>query len=667
MCRIKKRNDQFKSFRRDDKMKDESSITEKITLMIKRLIEKIESVESVKLIRSSFLVNLVNDHITRKILDSEITDHIFCNQFAFISYILKIFICEIDTKKKFNAKSTESIQMNLIDDQNRSKLMILIEMLYSFQLQYNLISIIKLAKKKIKILLSLLIKTFKLLMKNVVIIVTNIINNQYVFKKNFINLLSENSAELRALVKLTELRIHIWHARMKHLRYDNLIKLQSQVDEMNLIDQKSIEICKSCMIDRQKRNVNIASRISISKFLEIVHSDLEESLSRTRSEHAYYITFRDDWSDVIWVHLLRNKNQAFEAFKNFSINTERSVDEIKIITLREDNASEYIDKKFQNYLIEQRINWNPRASYVPEQNDETERLNKTRMYKIRFMLNDRKIFKDMWEKIIKTIAYFSNRSSHYQLNDKISYEIIKNKNSDLSHLRIIESTTWVHILKKRIKKLDDRLWKNILVSYESENQYRIYDSRTDKINVVKDVKIDEMSHIRDQFDSDSSDDDFWTHEDDKLLDSNFEIENSSTSISSRTRSKSKTINNKVESSDLSENLDSMRASINDLTNALDQMMKNLNLDAENHFEIFSDDFSADDDQTNAKIDQSQSSRRSGRKRKVSKLAERIIQHNPRKKMSRANVIVENKFAYKKVSQCYTHMIKVLITLINNDD
>jgi hypothetical protein len=111
----------------------------------------------------------------------------------------------------------------------------------------------------------------------------------------------------------------------------------------------------------------------------------------------------------------------------------------------------------------------------------------------------------------------------------------------------------------------------------------------------------------------------------------------------------------------------MRASINDLTNALDQMMKNLNLDAENHFEIFSDDFSADDDQTNAKIDQSQSSRRSGRKRKVSKLAERIIQHNPRKKMSRANVIVENKFAYKKVSQCYTHMIKVLITLINNDD
>jgi hypothetical protein len=95
------------------------------------------------------------------------------------------------------------------------------------------------------------------------------------------------------------------------------------------------------------------------------------------------------------------------------------------------------------------------------------------------------------------------------------------------------------------------------------------------------------------------------------------------------------------------------------------MMKNLNLDAENHPENFSDDFSADD-QTDEKI-QPQASRRSDRERKSFKLAESIIQYDLRKKMSRANVIVKNKFAHKKVSQCYTHVIKILITLINNDD
>jgi hypothetical protein len=169
------------------------------------------------------------------------------------------------------------------------------------------------------------------------------------------------------------------------------------------------------------------------------------------------------------------------------------------------------------------------------------------------MLNERKIFKKTWNEIIKTTVHLFNRSFHYQ--HKTSYKIIKTKKSDLSHLQIIELTTWIHIFKKKVKKLDDRFWKNILVSYESENQYRIYNFRIDKIHVVRNVKIDKMSHSRNQFNSDN-DDDFWTHENDKLLNSNFEIENFS--ISSKSRSKSKTIDNKVESSDLSENLDLVR-------------------------------------------------------------------------------------------------------------
>jgi hypothetical protein len=78
------------------------------------------------------------------------------------------------------------------------------------------------------------------------------------------------------------------------------------------------------------------------------------------------------------------------------------------------------------------------------------------MYKICSMLNQIKISRSMWEEIIKTTAYLFNRSSHYQLNDKISYEMIKKIKSNLSHLRVIESTTWVYISKEKTKKLDDR-------------------------------------------------------------------------------------------------------------------------------------------------------------------------------------------------------------------
>ncbi len=152
--------------------------------------------------------------------------------------------------------------------------------------------------------------------------------------------------------------------------------------------------------------------------------------------------------------MLRKKNQAFDAFKAFQTNIERFSD-VKIITLRINNEGEYIDQKFQNYLTENEINWDPRAPYVPEQNDEAERLNRILMYKIRSMLNQTKIPRSMWGEIIKTAAYLSNRSPHYQL-DKTSYEMIKEVKSNLSHLRVIESTTWVHISKEKTKKLDDR-------------------------------------------------------------------------------------------------------------------------------------------------------------------------------------------------------------------
>ncbi len=92
--------------------------------------------------------------------------------------------------------------------------------------------------------------------------------------------------------------------------------------------------------------------------------------------------------------MLRKKNQAFDAFKAFQTNIERSSN-AKIIILRVDNEGEYRDQKFQNYLTENGINWDSRASYVPEQNDEAERLNRTLMYKIRSMLNQTKIPRNM--------------------------------------------------------------------------------------------------------------------------------------------------------------------------------------------------------------------------------------------------------------------------------
>lgn len=65
---------------------------------------------------------------------------------------------------------------------------------------------------------------------------------------------------------------------------------------------------------------------------------------------------------------------------------------------------------------------NIRAPYVPEQNDEAGRLNKTLLYKVRFMLNGRKIPRSMWGEMLKTAAYLMNRSPSHASGEMTPFE-----------------------------------------------------------------------------------------------------------------------------------------------------------------------------------------------------------------------------------------------------
>jgi hypothetical protein len=133
MCRIKKKNQngqsKQKSSRRDDKL-DESS-SSGVSLMVKRLIDKLSKSD---LAESRPLVNSVNSHIIKKILNSGVIDHIFCNWSSFITYTLKISICKIGTGERFTSERYESVVMILINENNQIRDVILTRVLYSFQL-----------------------------------------------------------------------------------------------------------------------------------------------------------------------------------------------------------------------------------------------------------------------------------------------------------------------------------------------------------------------------------------------------------------------------------------------------------------------------------------------------------------------------------------------------
>ncbi len=76
---------------------------------------------------------------------------------------------------------------------------------------------------------------------------------------------------------------------------------------------------------------------------------------------------------------------------------------------------------------------------------------------------------------------------------------------------MVGSQAWVHIAKENSVKLDVRSWQEIFIGYEGKNQYRVYNSRTGKFHITRDIVVDEQHlYYRKAFgnDCDFSEDDW---------------------------------------------------------------------------------------------------------------------------------------------------------------
>nr|GEV32939.1 hypothetical protein [Tanacetum cinerariifolium] len=101
----------------------------------------------------------------------------------------------------------------------------------------------------------------------------------------------------------------LWHTRMGHVNFNSL-KFMS--------DKSLIEV--------------------MPKILELVHGDLCRPISPpTPTRNRYFVLLVDDYSRVMWVYLLKTKDEALEVFKNFKRKVEVETGE-KLKVLRTDRG-----------------------------------------------------------------------------------------------------------------------------------------------------------------------------------------------------------------------------------------------------------------------------------------------------------------------------------------
>ena len=100
----------------------------------------------------------------------------------------------------------------------------------------------------------------------------------------------------------------------------------------------------------------------------------------------------------------------------------------------------------------------------------------------------------LWEEAARTMVYVQNRTPHRVLENKIPEEVFSGKKPEVSHLRIFGCPVYIHILKEKRTKLDPSGRKGIFVGYsESLKAYRIYFPRFKKIDISRDVTVNEES------------------------------------------------------------------------------------------------------------------------------------------------------------------------------
>jgi hypothetical protein len=251
-----------------------------------------------------------------------------------------------------------------------------------------------------------------------------------------IYVLSEIGNEMCCLGKEDE--SWIWHKRMGHIHFDNLVKVikKKAVREMPQITKPTNTLCKHCQ-QGKKTNTKFKSKdYSTTRPLEIVHTDLVgQTTTKVLKGDKYFMLLVDDYTRMTAVFFLKSKSKAFENFKIYKEMVENEMDS-KIKCLRFYNGGEFTSKEFIEYCNSHGIKRQFSVARTPQQNGVVDRKNMTVQEMARTMLMDSKLTDIFWTQAMHTKIHIQNRLMLRNNIDKTPYKLWKGRPTNVKHFRV---------------------------------------------------------------------------------------------------------------------------------------------------------------------------------------------------------------------------------------
>ena len=157
----------------------------------------------------------------------------------------------------------------------------------------------------------------------------------------------------------------LWHKRLGHMSEQGLHELCKR----GLLDDHSIsklKFCEHCVFGKHKRvSFNISTHKS-KGILDYVHSDLwGPSRKPSIGGSRYMLTIIDDYSRKVWPYYLKDKSEAFSAFKEWKVMIENQTEK-KVKKLRTDNGMEFCSNEFKSYCKSQGTVRHYTIPYMPQ-------------------------------------------------------------------------------------------------------------------------------------------------------------------------------------------------------------------------------------------------------------------------------------------------------------
>jgi hypothetical protein len=213
--------------------------------------------------------------------------------------------------------------------------------------------------------------------------------------------------------------------------------------------------------------------------------------------------FIDELIFYNWVFSLMNhkKKTLLSIFKDLINQCDRiKFDERAIVRIIRIDQEIFIDKKLENWMREQEINWDWSTKNISEQNEKSERFDDMLIEKTKCIRKHVKLSENLYSECYFVVAHILNRTSSSSLSwdsslifmQKLLKESIRN---EIVHLKVFDCKAF-SLLKeadafKKSDKMKSRAFIEYLIKYDFINIFRVWNSKRNDVSDYRDVIFNE--------------------------------------------------------------------------------------------------------------------------------------------------------------------------------